>query len=120
MSEFYTKQELQALDKVMEVFGSYIAQAKSFSVVWSKQAGYLFMNLDSDGEVAPEPAVMGSAEELSLRLFREVAKDVLAEQGACDAEPSAASEADKMRIRQRLDPYLEALPEYRPLAEKLF
>lgn len=115
----YTKEQKEQLEKVMEVFQDYLKESPYAEVVWSEKIGYIFLNVDMKYQDVDLMIPLDCAETLFSRLCYEVAQDVLIMTG----NDHAVREADPLEtaeIWRRLDPYLERLPEYRYLTEKMF
>ncbi len=115
----YTKEQKEQLEKVMEVFQDYLKESPYAEVVWSEKIGYIFLNVDMKYQDVDLMIPLDCAETLFSRLCYEVVQDVLMMTG----NDHAVREADPLEtaeIWRRLAPYLERLPEYRYLTEKMF
>lgn len=115
----YTKEQKEKLEKVMEVFGDYMKESPYVEVVWSEKIGYIFLNVDKKHQDVDFIIPLDCTETLCGRLCYEVAQDVLMLTGN-DHAVREADPLEKAEIWRRLEPYLEQLPEYRYLAEKMF
>ena len=66
-----------------------------------------------------ESRIITDAENLCLIMFHEIADDVL-EMTQNDHIPQEADPLEKAEIKKRLKPYIDRLPQYTFLCEKLF
>lgn len=115
----HTKEQKKQMEKIMEVFRNYLKESPYAEVVWSDKIGYIFLNVDINRQDVDFILPLDCAETLFGRLCYEVAQDVLMMTGN-DHAVREADPLEKAEIWKRLDPYLEQLPQYQYLAEKLF
>lgn len=112
----YDESELLALKKVLTVFEDYIQESEYFDILSSRKFGYLIMVFGT-GLDEVESIVVDSAEALCELLFSELADDVI------DAmkvnPPSNITPEVRSAILARLQPYLDQLPEYAHLANRV-
>lgn len=101
----------------MKVFEDYLKENPYAEIVWSEKLSYIFLNIDQKRRQIMESDVLDCADTLIKRLCHEIVLDVMVMTGA-DHSSQNANSLEKAEIWQRLNPYLEKLPEYRIMAEK--
>ena len=107
------------VDKVSRVFGDYIKESPYLDWLWSDKLGYVLMQISFEGREIMESHVIMDAERLCWILFNEIADDVV-QRTPNDHATYEADLSERARIRKRLKPYTDQLPEYSYLCEKLW
>lgn len=107
------------IEKVYEVFEDYIKASPYIDWLWSDKLGYILMEISLEYREIMESRIITDAENLCLIMFHEIADDVL-EMTQNDHIPQEADPLEKAEIKKRLKPYIDRLPQYTYLCEKLF
>ncbi len=107
------------VDRVGRVFGDYIKESPYLDWMWSDKLGYILMQISFEGQEIVECHVIREASRLCWILFHEIADDVVL-RTQNDHATYEADLSERSRIRKRLKPYTDQLPEYRYLCEKLW
>ena len=107
------------VEKVCRVFGDYIKASPYLEWLWSDKLGYVLMQMDLERREIMECHVITDAERLCWILFNDIADDVL-ERTPNDHTTYDADPSERAKIRKRLQPYTDQLPEYRGLCEKMW
>ena len=117
----YTEEQNKEIKKIIEVFSKYIKDTPYFDVLWSDKVGYIFLDGISrnNDDIGLEPTVLRDGETLCDRIFYNLACDVLEERGKLHDLCQCNKEAQEA-VKERLSIYLQQLPEYAYLVEKLF
>jgi len=114
----YTKEQLEAIEKVKSVFSDYIINSKTLDLIWSDKLGYiLIIGITKDmNDFAMQPEVITSAERLCDQLLYEIACDVLESRGHCH-DIYISTPLEKQLILAAYKPYMSQLPEYSHMLE---
>ena len=114
----YTKEQLEAIEKVKAVFSDYIINSKTLDLIWSDKLGYiLIIGITKDmNDFAMQPEVITSAERLCDQLLYEIACDVLESSGHCH-DIYISTPLEKQLILEAYKPYMSQLPEYSHMLE---
>ena len=115
----YNKEEKQKLEEVISVLKEYIADNPSADLVWSEKLGYVYLCISFPQREIEMTIVIDRAETLCDRVFYEIGQDVLDEAGN-DHSWEDADSIEKAEIWKRLNEYLELIPQYRHIAEKIY
>ena len=107
------------VEKVCRVFGDYIKASPYLEWLWSDKLGYVLMQINLERQEIMESHVITDAGKLCWILFNEIADDVL-ERTQNDHATYEADADERARIKKRLKPYTDQLPEYRGLCEKMW
>ena len=71
--EFYARDEMKRIQKVIGVFYNYIRDSRTCELLWTNKLGYTLLLLDPDTRMArAQPKVIRSAEELVRALLGEL------------------------------------------------
>lgn len=118
---YYTKEQLDAIEKVKTVFADYIKNSKTMDVVWSDKLGYILITGISKelDDFAMQPEVIDTAERLCDQLLYEIACDVLESRGQSH-DIFASTPLEKKLILEAYHPYMSQLPEYSHMLEMHF
>lgn len=116
----YTREEQREFERIFQVFGELLKQSTHIDVVPSK-VGYVMIPIE-DGEMSCGVAaeVMETPADLCALCINEMAYDIRDEIAPSQPALYECNEAVKQEILTRIAPYMEKLPEYRYLEEKLF
>lgn len=114
----YTKEQLEAIEKVKTVFADYIQNSRTLDLLWSDKLGYILItgiNKNMDDFVM-QPEVINTAERLCDQLLYEIACDVLESRGHCH-DIYISTPLEKQLIFEAYQPYMSQLPEYSDMLE---
>ena len=109
----------EEMERVSKVFKEYIEDSPYLVWLWSKNLGYVLMQIDMETGEIIESEVISEAENFCRLMFGEIAQDVLELTGN-EHDTYEADPLEQAEITKRLAPYIEQLPEYQYLYEKLF
>ena len=109
----------EEMERVSKVFKEYIEDSPYLEWLWSKKLGYVLMQIDMETGEIMESEVISEAENFCRLMFGEIAQDVLEPTGN-EHDTYEADPLEQAEITKRLAPYIEQLPEYQYLYEKLF
>ena len=117
----YTKVQKEEIEKVKEIFADYIKKSKYLELLWSDKLGYVLLtginnNMD---DFTMHPEVIKSGEFLCSHLLYELACDTIEATGNFHDIFECTSD-EKALIKKAYDPYMNQLPEYNHLIEKLY
>lgn len=117
----YTEEQNKEIKKVMEVFSEYIKHVPYFDVLWSDKVGYIFLDGISRNkdEIGVAPLVLRDGEALCNEIFYNLACDILEERGKLH-DLCQCNKEEQEAVKEKLSIYLQQLPEYAYLVEKLF
>ncbi len=107
------------IERVCGVFADYIKASPYIDWLWSDKLGYILTQISLESQEIMESRVIMDAERLCWILFNEVADDVL-QMTHNDHIAYEADSLEQAEIRKRLKPYMERLPEYAGLCDRLF
>ena len=109
----YTKEQLDAIEKVKSVFSDYIRNSRTLDLIWSDKLGYIMITgITKDmNDFVMHPEVIYTAERLCNHLLYEIACDVLESRGHCH-DIYTSSPLEKKLILDAYLPYMTQLPEY--------
>ena len=114
----YAENEQKQIEKVYEVFGEYIQKSPYIEWKWSEKLGYIFMRINIQYRKIEEAIVIECGEELCELLLYEISSDVLLltenEHSEKEADP-----LERQEIVRRWEPYIQQLPEYQYLCNKI-
>lgn len=114
----YTKEQLDAIEKVKSIFADYIKNSRTLELVWSDKLGYILitgLTKEMDNFVM-QPEVVFTAERLCDQLLYEIACDVLEKNGHCH-DIYISTPTEKQAILDAYHPYMCQLPEYSHMLE---
>lgn len=113
MKKEYEPSVKEGIERVMSVFSDYIKTTPYFDIVWSDKVGYIYISIENcRGTVGDmDCIVLDEPEELLDKLLNEMAVDIM-EEGGHTLSPVEASALERAEVEQRLNAYLEQLPEY--------
>ncbi len=109
----------EEMEQVGRVFGEYIQKSPYLEWLFSEKLGYILMQIHEETSEIMESEVIEDPERFCRLLFEEVAQDVLELTGK-EHDLHEADELERAEIEKRLLPYIEQLPQYEGLLEKLF
>ena len=114
----YEETEKKEIERVYAVFADYIRESPYLEWFWSDKLGYLLLKIG-----AGETVYCGECNRLYRRaacriLFSEVSMDVLQMTGN-DHTEQTADPLELAEIKRRWQPFLERLPEYQTVCEKI-
>lgn len=114
----YTKEQLDAIEKVKAVFSDYIKNSRTLDLIWSDKLGYILITgLTKDmSDFVMQPEVIDTAEWLCDQLLYEIACDVLESRGHCH-DIYISTPLEKQLILEAYQPYMSQLPEYSDMLE---
>lgn len=117
----YTKEQLDAIEKVKSVFSDYIRNSRTLELIWSDKLGYILITgITKDmSDFVMQPEVICTAERLCDQLLYEIACDVLESRGHCH-DIYTSTPLEKMLILEAYLPYMSQLPEYSHMLEMHF
>jgi len=117
----YTKEQLNAIEKVKTVFSDYIKNSKTLDLIWSDKLGYILITgITKDmNNFVMQPEVLYTAERLCDQLLYEIACDVLEANGHCH-DIYISTPIEKQLILEAYQPYMSQLPEYKDITELHF
>lgn len=114
----YEETEKKAIEKVYGVFAGYIRESPYLEWLWSEKLGYILLEISSEKRYIEQEFVITTAEQLFRTLLTEISTDVLqVTRGGHTGEIADPSEADE--IAKCWKPYVDKLPEYHPICEKI-
>lgn len=108
----------EEIEKVSGVFGDYIRNSSRLEWIWSEKLGYVLLQIHEKTRNMEEGLVIRRADRLCRILVGEIAQEVLNETGK-EYGPYGADPEERARIRERLSPWREQLPEYRDIFDGL-
>lgn len=114
----YEETEKKEIERVYAAFADYIRESPYLEWFWSEKLGYLLLKIGAEKRYIAEDIIIYTAEQLALILFSEVSMDVLQMTGN-DHTEQTADPLELTEIRQRWQPFLKRLPQYRPVCEKI-
>lgn len=109
----------EEMERVSKVFKEYIEDSPYLEWLWSDKLGYILMQIHTETGEIMESEILSEAESFCRLLFGEIAQDVLELTGN-EHDTHEADPLEQAEIKKRLAPYIEQLPEYEYLCEKLF
>lgn len=117
----YTKEQLDAIEKVKSVFADYIKNSRTLELVWSDKLGYILITglTKEMDDFVMQPEVIFTAERLCDQLLYEIACDVLETKGHCH-DIYISTPLEKQMILEAYQPYMNQLPEYSHMLEMHF
>ncbi len=117
----YTKEQLEAIEKVKSVFSDYIRNSRTLDLIWSDKLGYILITgITKDmHNFIMQPEVIYTAERLCDQLLYEIACDVLEAKGHCH-DIYISTPLEKQLILEAYQPYMSQLPEYKHMLEMHF
>lgn len=114
----YEETEKKAIEKVYGVFAGYIWESPYLEWLWSEKLGYILLEISSEKRYIEQEFVITTAEQLFRILLTEISTDVLQVTRSGHAgEIVNLPEADE--IANRWKPYVDKLPEYQAVYEKM-
>lgn len=119
MSELYTAEIKNELERVLRIMKPYIDECICLDVVYSPKFGYLLIDLPGadtidDANIVP----LDKASTLLHELFTNLAYDFMQEKGHC-VDYNEATELEKDALRVWMKKYVDQLPEYQYILDKL-
>lgn len=117
----YSKGQLEAIEKVKNVFADYIKNSRTLELLWSDKLGYILItgiskNMD---DIAMQPEIIEDASRLCDQLLYEIACDVLEAIGNIH-DIYESSPLEEKLIKEAYQPYMHQLPEYSDLIDLHF
>ena len=114
----YTEKEKHEIERVKEVFAEHLRQSPDFELLWSDKVGYVWLAIGVNPLYVDTGIRIESAADLCGRCLDDVATDVLYMTGN-DHALEAADPLELAEIKRRWQPFLERLPEYQTVCEKI-
>ena len=114
----YTEKEKHEIERVKEVFAEHLRQSPDFELLWSDKVGYVWLTIGVNPVYVDTGIRIESAADLCYRCLDDVATDVLYMTGS-DHALEAADPLELAEIKRRWQPFLERLPEYQTVCEKI-
>ncbi len=114
----YEEMEKKEIERVYAVFADYIRESLYLEWFWSDKLGYLLLKIGAEKRYIAENVIIYTAEQLARILFSEVSMDVLQMTGN-DHTEQTADPLELAEIKRRWNPFLERLPEYQTVCEKI-
>lgn len=115
----YSKKKKLEVAYVLEMCNDYFKQSPYVDIVWSDKFGWIYLTYDPIRKDFPlGPDIIPSGKWLFKRLIREITDDVTT---ITESENTleTMNEVEKNEIRRRVAPYLEKLPEYQSVYDRL-
>ena len=109
----------EEIEKVVNVFQDYIMTSPYIEWLWSDKLGYILMQISIKKQDIGESRIISDADMLCWILLNEMAEDTIQAGGSEHAVFEAEPEELKKK-KKTLQPYMNQLPEYTYLYEKLF
>ena len=114
----YEETEKKEIERIYAAFADYIRESPYLEWFWSEKLGYLLLKIGAEKRYIAEDIIIYTAEQLALILFSEVSMDVLQMTGNAHTEQTA-DPLELTEIKERWQPFLKRLPQYRPVCEKI-
>ena len=114
----YEETEKKEIERIYAAFADYIRESPYLEWFWSEKLGYLLLKIGTEKRYIAEDIIIYTAEQLALILFSEVSMDVLQMTGN-DHTEQTADPLELTEIKERWQPFLKRLPQYRPVCEKI-
>lgn len=114
----YEETEKKEIERVYAVFADYIRESPYLEWLWSDKLGYLLLKISTKKRYVEEEILVDTADQLAEVLFSEVSMDVLQMTGN-DHPEQTADPLELAEIKRRWNPFLERLPEYQTVCEKI-
>ena len=114
----YEETEKKEIERIYAAFADYIRESPYLEWFWSEKLGYLLLKIGAEKRYIAEDIIIYTAEQLALILFSEVSTDVLQMTGN-DHTEQTADPLELTEIKERWQPFLKRLPQYRPVCEKI-
>ena len=114
----YTKKEKAEIERVREVFAEHIRQSPYYDLLWSDKVGYVWLSIEVKYLHVDTGRRIESAADLCEILLNDTADDVL-EMTGNEHAPDNADPLEVAEIKRRWKVYIDLLPEYAYLCEKL-
>ena len=114
----YEETEKKEIERIYAAFADYIRESPYLEWFWSEKLGYLLLKIGAEKRYIAEDIIIYTAEQLALILFSEVSMDVLQMTGN-DQTEQTADPLELTEIKERWQPFLKRLPQYRPVCEKI-
>ena len=114
----YEETEKKEIERVYAVFADYIRESPYLEWFWSGKLGYLLLKIGAEKRYIAENVIIYTAEQLARILFSEVSMDVLQMTGN-DHTEQTADPLELAEIKRRWNSFLEQLPEYQTVCEKI-
>lgn len=114
----YTKTEKDKIERVREVFAAHIRQSPYFDLLWSDKVGYVWLSIGIDPLYVDTGRWIESAADLCNVLLDDMADDVF-EMTGNDHTLENADPLELAEIKRRWKAYIDQLPEYAYLCDKL-
>ena len=114
----YEETEKKEIERIYAAFADYIRESPYLEWFWSEKLGYLLLKIGAEKRYIAEDIIIYTAEQLALILFSEVSMDVLQMTGN-DHTEQTADPLELTEIKERWQPFLKRLAQYRPVCEKI-
>ena len=114
----YEETEKKEIERIYAAFADYIRESPYLEWFWSEKLGYLLLKIGAEKRYIAEDIIIYTAEQLALILFSEVSMDVLQMTGN-DHTVQTADPLELTERKERWQPFLKRLPQYRPVCEKI-
>ena len=118
MKMLYEETEKKEIERVYAVFADYIWESPYLEWLWSDKLGYLLLKISTKKRYVEEEILVDTADQLVEVLFSEVSMDVLQMTGNNHTEQTA-DPLELAEIKRHWNPFLERLPEYQTVCEKI-
>ena len=114
----YTKKEKAEIERVREVFAEYIQKSPYYDLLWSDKVGYVWLSIEIKTLYVDTGRRIKCAADFCELHLDDIADDVFVltknDHTLEDADPLEIAE-----IKRRWKTYIDQLPEYEYLCEKL-
>lgn len=114
----YTETEKKEIERVYEVFADYIRESPYLEGFCSDKLGYVLLKGSVKRRYVDTVVLIDTAAQLADVLFGEVSTDVLVLTGNEHTERNA-DPLELAEIKRRWQLFLERLPEYQMICEKI-
>lgn len=109
----------EEIEKVAGVFRDYMEASPRLDWFWSGKSGYVLLVVDEKTRTVQESRVIRDAGRLCRILAGEIAQETLCGAGR-DHDTYSADPAERLLVRECLEPYREKLSEHAAVFEELF
>ena len=114
----YTEKEKNEIERVRKVFGEHLQQSTNFELLWSDKVGFVWLAIGLKPLYVDTGRRIESAADLCHECLDDVAMDVLYMTGN-DHTEQTADPLELAEIKRRWNSFLEQLPEYQTVCEKI-
>ena len=114
----YTKKEQDKIEWVCEVFAEHIWKSPYFDLLWLDKVGYVWLSIGIDPLYVDTGQRIKSAADLCENLLDDISDDVF-EMTENDHTLESTDPLELAEIKRRWKVYIDQLPEYAYLCDKL-